>query len=140
MAKHDPVENDAPSSRLSELAQLLVTSWNQADAEGFASLFMPDAEYITGAGETVRGREAILQLVRAPSAIQVCVIGHPFVESSASRGHLSFAWSTTADRTLMRSGRISCTCVRHESGWLIQTLHNVENGSVEESRGSPTRS
>ena len=140
MAKHDVVEADDPSSKLKALAQLLVASWNQGDAQGFAGLFTDEAEYLTGAADAVRGRQAISQLVRATPPIQVCVLGEPSVECSASRGQLSFAWSTVTGAAHTRSGRISCTCIRHESGWLIQALQNVEDGSVAESRGSPTKS
>ena len=118
----DPAAHAAahPSAELLNVAQLLVESWNREDAQAFAALFTPAAEYVTTAGERLAGRYAISQLVgmRKP-VIQVRVVGQP----SCSAGRLSFAW-VAVEAGKARSGRISCTCIPRASGWLIEALHN----------------
>jgi uncharacterized protein (TIGR02246 family) len=118
----DPAAHDAahPSADLLAIAYLLVESWNREDARAFAGLFTPAAEYVTTAGERLAGRNAISQLIgMAKPVIQVRLLGQP----SCSAGQLSFAW-VAVEPGKARSGRITCTCVRHESGWLIEALHN----------------
>ena len=109
-----------PSANLLAVAHLLVESWNREDAQAFAALFTPAAEYVTTAGERLAGRYAISQLIgmRKP-VIQIRVEGQP----SCSAGRLSFAW-VAVEPGKARSGRISCTCIPRASGWLIEALHN----------------
>ena len=116
----------ADPAELSSLVNRLVDAWNQGDARAFAALFTPSAEYVTGAGEPIRGREAIAALVdRAVSAGQVSVVpGGPTLKCDATSGEITFAWSAGP-----RRGRITCACVRHESRWLIEALHNNEDGA-----------
>lgn len=125
---------------LLRIPRLLLESWNQRDAQAFAGLFTPTAEYVTGAGERITGREAIAQLLETSTpAVQVRVVGQPTVERDARLGQLSFRWSTSEAAGVARHGRITCRCSRHESGWLIESLHNDEAGSVAETRGHPSR-
>ena len=118
----DPAAHAAahPSADLLAVAHLLVESWNREDAQVFAGLFTPSAEYVTTAGERLAGRYAISQLIgmRKP-VIQIRVAGQP----SCSAGRLSFAW-VAVEAGKARSGRITCTCIPRESGWLIEALHN----------------
>lgn len=118
----DPAAHPAahPSAELLNVAHLLVESWNREDAQAFAALFTPAAEYVTTAGERLAGRYAISQLIgmRKP-VIQIRVEGQP----SCSAGRLNFAW-VAVEPGKARSGRISCTCIPRASGWLIEALHN----------------
>jgi len=118
----DPAAHPAahPSAELLNVAHLLVESWNREDAQAFAALVTPAAEYVTTAGERLAGRYAISQLIgmRKP-VIQIRVEGQP----SCSAGRLSFAW-VAVEPGKARSGRISCTCIPRASGWLIEALHN----------------
>jgi hypothetical protein len=125
MATLDPIE----AERLRDLARLLIGAWNQGDARAFAGLFTSDAEYVTGSGERVRGRTAISRLVEPAPRAQVRSVGDASVEFEAGTGRLTFAWSMPPDLG-GRRGRISCTCRRHESGWLIEALQNVEDGPI----------
>jgi hypothetical protein len=128
------------AEKLRDLARLLVDSWNRGDAQGFASLFTLDAEYVAGSGERLRGREAISQLVGPVPGSHVCLAGEASVECDGTRGQLRFAWSMCPESGLSRRGRISCTCLRDESGWLIEALQNLEDRSVGKSGGRPGRS
>jgi len=110
----------SPSVQLLDVAHLLVESWNREDARAFAGLFTPAAEYVTSAGERLGGRYAISQLIgMSKPVIQVRLVGQP----SCSAGRLSFAW-VAVEPGKARSGRITCTCAWHASGWLIEALHN----------------
>ena len=117
----------ADPAELSSLADRLVYAWNQGDARAFAALFTPAAEYVTGAGERVRGREAIAALLdRAVSIGQVGVVaGGPIIKCDATAGEITFEWSAGP-----RRGRITCACVRHGSHWLIEALENDEAGDT----------
>jgi SnoaL-like domain len=85
MAQQNGIEADADPAELSNLARLLVDSWNRGDARAFACLFTPAAEYVTGAGERIRGRKAISALLdKAAPAAHVSVVGHQW--SDATRG------------------------------------------------------
>jgi len=124
------VDTGASSDQLRGLARLLIESWNRGDAQAFAGLFTPEAEYATGTSERVRGRQAIAGLVQQASRPQVCLVGDPDVGCDSSNGQLSFAWSAVAELGATRHGRISCACIRQGSRWLIEALQNVEDGSV----------
>ena len=109
-----------PSADLLAVAHSLVESWNREDAQAFAGLFTPAAEYVTSAGERLAGRYAISQLIgMSKPVIQVRLVGQP----SCSAGRLSFGW-VAVEAGKARSGRISCTCIPRGSGWLIESLHN----------------
>lgn len=109
-------------AELDDLARRLVDSWNRGDGRAFAALFTPAAEYATGAGECIRGREAISALVdkEAPAA-RVSVVGQPAIRCDATSGEITLMWSSGS-----RRGRITCTCARQGSGWLIEALDNDE--------------
>lgn len=132
---------DASLAELKAVARLLVDSWNRGDAEAFGRLFTPVAEYVTGTGERIRGRQAIAELLgKAAPATQVSFAGEPVAVCDAGSGELRFMWSSADASVVPRRGTITCTCTRHGHGWLIEALHNDETGNVGESRGSPTRS
>lgn len=112
----------SPRADLDHIPVLLVESWNREDAQAFAGLFTPAAEYVTAGGERLGGRYAISQLVEmSRPVIQVRLVGQP--SCNAGRGQLSFAWAAV-EAGKARSGRITCTCARHETGWLIEALQN----------------
>jgi ligand-binding SRPBCC domain-containing protein len=123
---------DAPASELRSLARNLVDAWNRGDARAFAVLFTTDADYVTAAGERLRGRRAIAQLLeRTAPRPEVHLVGEPVVECGTRLGSLSFAWSTAETSDPARRGRIGCTCLRHASGWLIEALQNDAPSSAD---------
>ena len=141
MAEEDGIEPDANPAELTDLARLLVDSWNRGDARAFACLFTPAAEYVTGSGGRIRGRKAISALVdKASPAARVSVVGQPVVRCDIRSAEVTFMWSRADAGGGPRRGSITCACISHGSGWLIDQLHNNEAGDVAESRGSPTRS
>jgi len=130
---------DPSSAGLRALAGHLVDSWNRVDSQAFVGLFTPDAEYVTGAGERVHGRQVISQLVeQAALAAQVTLVEEPSAECDASLGLLTFAWSAIGPNGVVRRGTITCSCVRHGDSWRIQSLRNNEAGSVGETTDPET--
>jgi len=122
MTDHKAHDAGTPRTDLAHIAGLLVESWNREDAQTFASLFTVAAEYVTVAGERLAGRHAISQLIEiAKPVIQVRVVGEP--SCNAGLGEVSFAW-VAVEAGKARSGRITCTCSHHDSGWLIDALQN----------------
>lgn len=123
MSEHVPVAS------VSEAIRRLVDSWNRRDARGFGSVFTPDAKYVTGAGQHIRGRESIGGLVDSNrDASKIAVVDGPFVEMAATTATARFGWSTASDGGVPRRGTITCSLAWHGTGWLIDALHNEESG------------
>jgi uncharacterized protein DUF4440 len=113
---------------LESLVRKLVETWNDRDEEGFAALFKPSAEYVTGEGERRRGRREIARLLReAAPGLHVVVRGAPSIECDAGSGTVGFAWTASRPSGATRHGRIKCVVARQDGEWLIETLHNDED-------------
>ena len=121
---------------IEHLVRVLLDAWNTRDAEGFAGMFVLAAEYVTGQGQCICGRDSIAELVRHASAgSPVSLVEGPSIECDGAAGTVQFGWAISEQGVLARRGRIGCTLVRQEAGWLIKALHNKE-GAI--SRPSPT--
>ena len=121
---------------IEQLVRGLIEAWNNCDAEGFAGMFVPSAEYITGQGQCICGRHSIAELVRHASAgSPVSLVEGPSIECDGAAGTVRFGWAITQQGFPARRGVIACSLVRQEAGWLIEALHNSE-GAI--SRRSPT--
>ena len=108
-----------------DVLHTLIDAWNLGDAEAFAERFAPDAEYITGAGQSIRGRAHIAALVVAGA--KVALVDGPFVESDGTLATGRFGWATAATHSgAARQGTITCTLARHGSTWLVESLRNEE--------------
>lgn len=66
------VDEMAERRAIAQLGQALQDAWNRGDAEGYASLFTDDADFVAWTGEYGRGRKAIEEghrrLFRGPLA------------------------------------------------------------------------
>lgn len=121
---------------IADLVRGLIDAWNNRDAEAFAAMFVPSAEYMTGQGQGVSGRDGIAELVRQASAgSPVSLVEGPSIECDGAAGTVRFGWAIAAQDVLARQGLIACTLVRQEAGWLIKALHNTEAAI---SRRNPT--
>jgi uncharacterized protein (TIGR02246 family) len=122
-------------SPVAEAIRRLVDAWNRRDADAFGSAFTPTAEYVTGAGQHIRGRESIAALVdRNRDQPRLSVVEGPFVDHGGTTAKVRFAWVTAGDARVSRRGTIACTLVWHGKGWLIDALHNEESGGARDSR------
>jgi hypothetical protein len=104
----------------------LVDAWNRGDAEGFASLFAPYAEYITSQGQRIWGREGIAEMVRQAGPGSQVVVRRPSVECGENAGKARFDWATADPGTAARRGVVTCTLIRKETGWMVEALRNDE--------------
>ena len=115
--------------QIANLVRGLIDAWNNCDAEGFARMFVPSAEYVTSQGQRVCGRDSIAELVRQASAgSPVSLVGAASIECDGVAGAVRFGWAMTERGVLARRGTIACTLVRQEAGWLIVALHNEPLG------------
>ena len=113
-----------------QVVRRLVDAWNRSDADGFASLFMPSAEYRAGSGRTVRGRAEIGELVRqAAPGSQVALVGPDRTEVTEGIATTRFRWLAVANVGENRRGTIECRLVYQGGSWLIEALHNDEEGT-----------
>jgi uncharacterized protein (TIGR02246 family) len=110
---------------IEDLVRGLIDAWNNGDAEGFARMFVPSAEYITARGQCVRGRDSISELVRqASEGSPVSLVAGPSIECDAAAGTVRFGWAVTDHGVVVRRGSIACTLVRQGAVWLVNSLHN----------------
>lgn len=114
-------------AELESLVRRLVASWNEHDEEAFAAVFDPEAEYVTGQGERVRGRGAIARLLREAEPGLHVLSEPPSIEGDAGRGTLWFRWTAARPGGAARQGRITCVVARRDGRWLIETLQNDED-------------
>jgi uncharacterized protein (TIGR02246 family) len=121
---------------IEDLVRSLIDTWNHGDADGFAGLFLPSAQYVTGHGQCLCGRDSIAELVRQASAgSPVSLVDGPSIECDGAAATVRFGWAMAEQGVLARRGVIACALVRQEAGWLIKALHNKESAM---SRRSPT--
>ena len=114
-------------SMVKALIGRLVDAWNRGDADGFAGMFAPHAEYVTGQGQRIWGREGIAELVRqAGPGSQIAVLGGPSVECDGNAGKARFSWATADQGTAARQGVTTCTLIRENTRWMIETLRTEE--------------
>jgi len=113
----------------------LVVAWNRRDAQAFGGAFAPAAEYVTGAGQHIRGRERIAALLDGPGdGSTVAVVDGPSIEHGETTARARFGWSIAGDAGRSRRGTITCVLARHGTGWLIETLHNEESSEPMQER------
>ena len=121
---------------IEDLVHALIDAWNTCDAERFAGMFVPSAEYITGQGQCVCGRDSIAELVKNSSAgSPVALVDGPWIACGGVAGTVRFGWASAAQGVSSRRGTITCTLVRQNAGWLIEALQNNEAAIF---RGNPT--
>jgi uncharacterized protein (TIGR02246 family) len=118
------------------LIRSLVGAWNRRDPAGFADHFAPSAEYVTGSGERIAGRDRIAELVRGESGTsEIVVVGPVEVSTSSGSARVQFNWASGEVRHSARQGTILCSLVWTGREWLIDRLTNSEAGQG----GSRTR-
>jgi uncharacterized protein (TIGR02246 family) len=109
------------------LLQSLVQAWNRRDAAAFAGHFAPDADYVSGAGEWLMGREAIGRLVLdAPASAEVTIYGDIAFREHGPVVTAIFRWGGIEESGIAPGGVVTCVLIRGEAGWLIERLQNSD--------------
>lgn len=74
-------ERQSDEEAIRELLDRQVMGWDAGDAEAYASVFTPDADYVTFLGSNYRGRDAIaasyVPLLRSFSRDRGCIPRSP---------------------------------------------------------------
>jgi uncharacterized protein (TIGR02246 family) len=112
---------------VTSLVRDLVSAWNRGDATAFASLFTAEADYVTGAGVSLHGQQAIAELLRTSTAPpRVQIEGEIVVRDYGAAGSAIFRWVTEAGTEPHRRGVVTCVVVKTDAAWLIDRLHNTD--------------
>ena len=125
---HQEPERMSDSSSVEDVVRRLVEAWNRRDTRAFGDAFAPAAEYVTGAGQQIQGRERIAALLAGRGdGSTIAVVDRPSIEQSGPTARIRFDWATAGDVGTPRHGTISCVIAWHSTGWLIEALHNEES-------------
>lgn len=120
---------DESNRHLELLIRSLVDAWNRRDPAAFAGHFAPFAEYVTGRGERIAGRDRIAGLVRGQSGTsEIVVVGPVEISTSSRSARVQFQWGSGEGRESARQGTILCSVVWTGREWLIDRLTNNEAG------------
>jgi uncharacterized protein (TIGR02246 family) len=113
---------------IGDLVRDLIDAWNRCDAEAFAASFGASADYVSGLGDRVHGRDGIAGLVRRSAALSpVVMTGPPVIECDGPAATVRFTWAAVEPREKRRDGIITCTLTGQGARWLIQALRNDES-------------
>jgi uncharacterized protein (TIGR02246 family) len=120
-------ETPAATRDVTAVVQRLFAAWNAGDAESFAGLFTPDADYVGGDGLWRKGSAAIRALCpAAPDSPRVAMRGEPEVRLHGGVATCTFRWETEGAGPGRREGVISCVAVIDEGRWALAHLQNTD--------------
>ena len=112
---------------LAPLLERLFDAWNRRDAAAFAGLFTEHADYVTGDGRWLRGRNAVSGLVRTTArGPRASMRGAPAFRASGSVVTAVFRWEAGPER-----GVTTCIFVEDRGGWRIDRLHNTDERATD---------
>jgi uncharacterized protein (TIGR02246 family) len=126
----DDVTESAPKNRAGEdaIRELLdrQMGWNAGDPEAYASVFTPDADYVTFLGSHYKGREAIaasyaplFKKLLKGSRLETDIIQLRFLTPDVALIQANAAVTKTAGRRERPNTRVNTSiAVRTEGGWL----------------------
>lgn len=120
-------------SDVTEILGALVDFWNRRDLTSFSSLFLQDAEYVSGDGDWWRGREGIRQQLTArlskgaaPGAVTVKDLRVRTVNPETALAHAGWEMMASGGSYSSRSGVLSLVVTRQEEEWRILSFHNTD--------------
>ena len=111
------------TTSLDELVAALIESWNDRDARLFGSLFREGADYVTGQGSSIKGPNAIADLLVSGKAEKVILNGGPSIRVDGDAASVVFSWRSGSSA---RRGVITFAASRHDDGWYIDRLRNTD--------------
>lgn len=123
----------ADEEAIRELLRRQVMGWDAGDPAAYASVFTPDADYITFLGSHHKGRDAIAasyaplfnKLLRG-SRLDTDIIQLRFLTPDVALIHARAAVIKGAPRRNRRTARMNTTiAVRTDAGWLIAASQNT---------------
>lgn len=123
------VEGQASLVEIGHLLDRLVAAWNTRDAEAFADLFVAHADYVTGDGHRLHGREAIGQLIdpASPAPGTASILGPSSIRLyGPTTAVANFRWSMTSPEGSTSRGVVTCVVAKRGDEWTIESLHNTD--------------
>lgn len=119
-------ENDTQSV-VTQVIQPLLEAWNRRDSTRFANLFSPDAHYIDGNGNWLKGRSAIEGLCVGEGET-VSVVDEPSIRIYGDMAIATFSWTCVAENL---GGTVTCAIIRKNTDWSIVALQNTDFRRIE---------
>ena len=126
-------ERPADEAAIRELLDRQVAGWDAGDAEAYASVFTPDADYVTFLGSHYRGRDAIAasyvplfaKLLKG-SQLKADITQLRFLTADVALIHSKAAVLRSGRRWPRRGARVNATiALRTDEGWLLAASQNT---------------
>jgi uncharacterized protein (TIGR02246 family) len=125
-----------PERTASDIIEKLVDAWNRRDWLSFSRLFAEDADYVTGGGLRLAGRDRIRDDLSSRSEIssthgQVTLVTEslkilrPDVAVALCRWQMGTDGSQT-DGPRIRAGLLTIVIENSDEAWRIVALHNTD--------------
>ena len=121
---------------IEQLVQQLVDAWNRREWPAFSRLFREDADYVTGDGRRLSGRERIRESLSAeasqsPEENRVSLVVESVKRMSPAIAVVLCAWEREPDGEGKRvdeaaGGRVTMVLENGEEGWRIVALQNTD--------------
>lgn len=116
---------------IQETVARLVAAWNEGDAKAFASLFTAEADYITGRGRWLKGREAIEEEFSVSDAkasvVRINNAQIRLLNTDVALVHHTWEMAGQAtEGSPVRRGIITQVLIRQDQRWLIAALQNTD--------------
>jgi uncharacterized protein (TIGR02246 family) len=147
-------QSDKDEDAIRELLDRQVTGWDAGDAEAYASVFTPDADYVTSLGSHYTGRDAIAasyvplftKLLKG-SRLHTEIAQLRFLTPDVALIHAKAAVVKRGRRGTRRNARVNTTiAVRTDGRWLLAASQNTTHRRLAEklfhklaSRTAPSR-
>ena len=130
----------ADEAAIRELLDRQVAGWDAGDADAYASVFTPDADYVTFLGSHYRGRDAIAasyvplfaKLLKG-SQLKADITQLRFLTADVALIHSKAAVLRSGRRWPRRGARVNATiALRTDEGWLLAASQNTTHRRLAE--------
>jgi uncharacterized protein (TIGR02246 family) len=126
-------EQQTDETAIRELLDRQVAGWDAGDADAYASVFTPDADYVTFLGSHYRGRDAIAasymplfaKLLKG-SQLKTEITQLRFLTADVALIHSKAAVLRSGRGRPRRGDRVNATiALRTDEGWLLAASQNT---------------
>jgi uncharacterized protein (TIGR02246 family) len=126
-------QSDEDEEAIRELLDRQVTGWDAGDAAAYASVFTPDAGYVTFLGSHYRGRDVIaasyvplFTTLLKGSRLHTEITQLRFLTPDVALIHAKAAVVKSGRRRTRRNARVNTTiAVRTDGRWLLASSQNT---------------
>jgi uncharacterized protein (TIGR02246 family) len=121
---------------IEQIVQALARVWNRREWPAFGRLFMEDADYVTGDGRRLSGRERIREALSttagpSPEEDRVSLVVESVKRMTPAIAVVLCAWERERNAEGNRGdeaagGRVTMVLERGDDGWRIVALQNTD--------------